>query len=59
MTVADQRATQKMLYAALAVIRGFYDTKAAAALVMKWQSQTSPRGCEPRTPSFGLNGGRC
>jgi hypothetical protein len=33
MTVADQRATQKLLTAALNILKGFYAKKAAAALV--------------------------
>merc|ERR1719149_602113 len=37
MTVADQRATQKLLTAALNVLKGFYDKKAAAALVQDKQ----------------------
>jgi len=39
MTVADQRATQKLLTAALNILKGFYAKKAAAALV-----QAAPAG---------------
>jgi len=46
MTVADQRATQKLLAAALTVLKGFYDKKAAAALV-----QQEPVG-PPPPPGF-------
>merc|ERR1719240_2268131 len=35
LTVADQRATQKLLQAALGALKGFYEKKAAAALVQK------------------------
>ena len=35
MTVADQRATQRLLQAALTVLEGFYDKKAANALMQK------------------------
>merc|ERR1719162_1464761 len=37
MTVADQRATQKLLAAALNILKGFYAKKAAAALVQTSQ----------------------
>merc|ERR1719293_71049 len=47
MTVADQRATQKLLTAALNILKGFYAKKAAAALV---QSQ-EPAG-PPPPPGF-------
>jgi len=46
MTVADQRATQKLLAAALTVLKGFYDKKAAAALL-----QQEPVG-PPPPPGF-------
>jgi len=46
-TVADQRATQKLLAAALNILKGFYDK---AALVQK-QSQTQPAG-PPPPPGF-------
>merc|ERR1712124_71863 len=35
MTVADQRATQKLLAQALNVLKGFYDKKAKTALVQQ------------------------
>merc|ERR1711904_187697 len=35
MTVADQRATQKLLTAALNILKGFYEKKAKAALLQK------------------------
>ena len=35
MTVADQRVTQRLLQAALTVLKGFYDKKAADALMQK------------------------
>jgi len=47
MTVADQRATQKLLAAALTVLKGFYDKKAAAALMQK-QEPVGP----PPPPGF-------
>jgi len=47
MTVADQRATQKLLVAALTVLKGFYDKKAAAALMQK-QEPVGP----PPPPGF-------
>merc|ERR1719352_1031394 len=46
-TVADQRATQKLLAAALNVLKGFYDKKAAAALV-----QTQQQAGPPPPPGF-------
>merc|ERR1711935_1041528 len=42
MTVADQRATQKLLTAALNVLKGFYAKKAAAALVQMQQPAGPP-----------------
>merc|ERR550514_694063 len=45
--VADQRATQKLLQAALQVLKGFYDKKAAAALMQK-QEPVGP----PPPPGF-------
>merc|ERR1712139_366799 len=47
MTVADQRATQKLLTAALNVLKGFYDKKAAAALI-----QTGEPAGPPPPPGF-------
>jgi vacuolar-type H+-ATPase subunit H len=41
-TVADQRATQKLLTQALEVLKGFYDKK--AALMQKQSKQTPPAG---------------
>jgi len=46
MTVADQRATQKLLAQALGVLKGFYDKKAKAALL-----QQEPAGPAP-PPGF-------
>merc|ERR1719301_58255 len=46
MTVADQRATQKLLAQALGVLKGFYDKKAKAAFV-----QQEPAGPAP-PPGF-------
>merc|ERR1719482_1661704 len=46
MTVADQRATQKLLAQALGVLKGFYDKKAEAALL-----QQEPAGPAP-PPGF-------
>merc|ERR1719281_223977 len=46
LTVADQRATQKLLQAALAVLQGFYEKKAALL-----QSQQEPVG-PPPPPGF-------
>jgi chromosome segregation ATPase len=42
MTVADQRATQKLLTAALNVLKGFYDKKAKAALLQKQEPAGPP-----------------
>merc|ERR1719272_2361812 len=42
MTVADQRATQKLLAAALNILKGFYAKKAAAALVQTEQPAGPP-----------------
>merc|ERR1712224_1148935 len=47
MTVADQRATQKLLAQALNVLKGFYDKKAKTALVQ----QSQPAG-PPPPPGF-------
>merc|ERR1719371_68777 len=47
MTVADQRATQKLLAAALNILKGFYAKKAAAALV-----QTEEPAGPPPPPGF-------
>jgi len=46
-TVADQRTTQKLLQAALKILQGFYDKKAAAAFVQK-QEPVGP----PPPPGF-------
>merc|ERR1719449_119867 len=42
MTVADQRATQKLLTAALNILKGFYEKKAAAALIQMQQPAGPP-----------------
>merc|ERR1712183_1034532 len=42
MTVADQRATQKLLTAALSILKGFYEKKAKAALVQKQEPAGPP-----------------
>ena len=42
MTVADQRATQKLLTAALNILKGFYAKKAKAALVQVEQPAGPP-----------------
>jgi len=47
MTVADQRATQKLLTAALNILKGFYAKKAAAALL-----QTEQPAGPPPPPGF-------
>merc|ERR1719281_735162 len=47
-TVADQRATQKLLQQALAVLKGFYDKKAAAASLLQRQEPAGP----PPPPGF-------
>merc|ERR1712072_1016765 len=47
MTVADQRATQKLLTAALNILKGFYEKKAKAAAFL----QTQPAG-PPPPPGF-------
>merc|ERR1719161_3010988 len=43
-TVADQRATQKLLTQALEVLKGFYDKKAKAAALAQKGKQTPPPG---------------
>jgi DNA repair exonuclease SbcCD ATPase subunit len=48
MTVADQRATQKLLAQALNVLKGFYDKKAKAALLQQKQEPAGP----PPPPGF-------
>jgi len=48
MTVADQRATQKLLTAALNVLQDFYGKAAAAALVQQGQEPAGP----PPPPGF-------
>merc|ERR1712196_572435 len=48
MTVADQRATQKLLQAALGVLKGFYEKKAAAAALVQKQEPAGP----PPPPGF-------
>jgi hypothetical protein len=47
MTVADQRATQKLLTAALNILKGFYEKKATAALL-----QTGQPAGPPPPPGF-------
>merc|ERR1712100_234895 len=47
MTVADQRATQKLLTAALNILKGFYEKKAKAALI-----QTQQPAGPPPPPGF-------
>merc|ERR1719217_2006572 len=47
MTVADQRATQKLLTAALNILKGFYEKKAKAALI-----QTEQPAGPPPPPGF-------
>merc|ERR1719421_631139 len=47
-TVADQRATQKLLQQALAVLKSFYDKKAAAAVLLQKQEPAGP----PPPPGF-------
>ena len=42
MTVADQRATQKLLTAALNILKGFYAKKAKAALMQVEQPAGPP-----------------
>merc|ERR1719243_69064 len=48
LTVADQRATQKLLQQALTVLKGFYEKGAAAALVQKRAEPAGP----PPPPGF-------
>merc|ERR1712028_74585 len=47
MTVADQRATQKLLTAALNILKGFYAKKAAAPVQVE-----QPAGPPPPPPGF-------
>merc|ERR1719301_334796 len=42
LTVADQRATQKLLQAALTILKGFYDKAAATALLEKQEPAGPP-----------------
>merc|ERR1719272_2273945 len=47
-TVADQRATQKLLTQALEILKGFYEKKAKAALAQTGKGeQTPPGGFKP------------
>lgn len=48
MTVADQRATQKLLTAALNILKGFYAKKAKAAALLQDQQPAGP----PPPPGF-------
>merc|ERR1719515_232722 len=48
MTVADQRATQKLLQATLGALKGFYEKKAAAASFLQKQEPAGP----PPPPGF-------
>merc|ERR1719361_518712 len=48
MTVADQRETQKLLKAALAVLQDFYGKKAKAAALLQKQEPVGP----PPPPGF-------
>merc|ERR1719324_1943708 len=48
MTVADQRATQKLLEQALNVLKGFYAEKAKAAALLQKQEPVGP----PPPPGF-------
>merc|ERR550537_769198 len=48
MTVADQRATQKLLEQALGVLKGFYEKKAKAAALLQKQEPVGP----PPPPGF-------
>jgi len=48
LTVADQRATQKLLQQALTVLKGFYEKGAAASLVQKKAEPAGP----PPPPGF-------
>merc|ERR1719399_726376 len=48
LTVADQRATQKLLQQALTVLKGFYEKGAAAALIQKKAEPAGP----PPPPGF-------
>merc|ERR1719482_566684 len=47
-TVADQRATQKLLTAALNILKGFYAKKAKAAALLQSQQPAGP----PPPPGF-------
>merc|ERR1719267_452902 len=48
LTVADQRATQKLLQAALTILKGFYDKAAATASFVQKQEPAGP----PPPPGF-------
>merc|ERR1719478_1340346 len=48
MTIADQRATQKLLTQAMNVLKGFYDKKAKAAALVQKQEPAGP----PPPPGF-------
>ena len=58
MTVADQRATQKLLKAALTVLQDFYGKAAAAALLQQQEQgeQAPPPGFEACDNCFSLVG---
>merc|ERR1719160_1292010 len=51
-TVADQRATQKLLGQALAVLKGFYDKKAAVFAETDKQEPAGPPPPPPPPPDF-------
>merc|ERR1719460_1808460 len=55
-TVADQRATQKLLTAALNVLKGFYEKKAKAALLQQKAKQPAPPGFKKYEKSAASGG---
>merc|ERR550514_759823 len=54
MTVADQRATQKLLNAALGILKGFYE-KAALVSVKEHTAQTNGQAPPPGFKSYEKN----
>merc|ERR1719191_2419746 len=54
MTVADQRATQKLLTAALGILKGFYE-KAALVSVNEHTKQTTGQAPPPGFKSYEKN----
>jgi DNA repair exonuclease SbcCD ATPase subunit len=56
MTIADQRATQKLLQSALKVLEGFYGKKAALLQVQQVQAQAPPPGFKEHNKNAASGG---